>query len=199
MLPAEGWQGCPQDFYTLTKVTSEKELILRLRDQKQKSAAFEELVRMYQERLYVQIRNMVGTHEDADDVLQNTFMKAWAGIDSFREESQIGTWLYRIAANESISFLTHKRQEISLDAESSHLLTLHCADTNIMDGEELEVMLIKAIDTLPPKQRQVFTMKYFQEMKYEEMSDILGTSVGALKASYHHAVEKITNFFHLQS
>lgn len=181
----------------MTRVTPEKELILRLKDQKQKVSAFEELVRTYQERLYVQIRNMVGTHEDADDIMQNTFMKAWVGIDTFREESSLGTWLYRIAANESISFLSHKRQDISIDLTASQVMNLHTSESDVTDGEELESMLMQALDTLPPKQRQVFTMKYFQDMKYEEISDILGTSVGALKANYHHAVEKITNFFHL--
>lgn len=147
---------------------------------------------MYQERLYMQIRQMVNSHEDANDILQNTFMKAWAGIDDFRDESQLYTWLYRIAANETLNFLHHSRRIITTDESVLAEQLSH----EEYDGEELQRLLMQAVEQLPPRQRQVFTMKYFQGMKYEEMSLLLGTTVGSLKANYHHAVDKITAFFH---
>ncbi|WP_289702771.1 RNA polymerase sigma factor [Muribaculum intestinale] len=171
-------------------------LIARLRDPAQCRAAFGEVIALYQQPLYWQIRRMVENHEDANDLLQNTFLKAWDNIENFRGEAKLSTWLHKIAINESITFLARerKRLHISLDDEESHLVNLIEADTNI-DGDELALRLRKAIASLPEKQRLVFNMRYFDEMKYEQMSEFLGTSVGALKASYHHAAKKIEQYF----
>jgi RNA polymerase sigma-70 factor (ECF subfamily) len=138
---------------------------------------------------------MVIQHDDADDVIQNTFLKVWTGLDGFREDSQLFTWLYRIATNEALTFLKKKRTKIFLplvDVEQNLARTLE-SDHHI-NGNEIQIKLQKAILTLPDKQRVVFNMKYFEELKYEEMSEVLGTSVGALKASYHHAVKKIEKY-----
>lgn len=172
------------------------ELIERLRSPETVREAFGEVIRVYSEPLYWQIRRMVQSHEDADDLLQNTFMKAWQSIENFRGEARLSTWLYKIAINESITHLARerKRQGLSLDDEEAALTSLIEADSNI-DGDELALKLRKAIASLPEKQRLVFNMKYFDDMKYEDMSNILGTSVGALKASYHLAVKKIEQFF----
>ena len=138
---------------------------------------------------------MVLSHEDSNDILQEVFIKSWTNIDNFRGESKLTTWLYRIAINESITFLNKKRTQnnISVDDENSFLLSRLEGD-QYFNGDEAQKLLQRAILTLPDKQRLVFQMKYFDEMKYEEMSEILSTSVGALKASYHHAVKKIENF-----
>ena len=138
---------------------------------------------------------MVLSHDDANDILQEVYIKVWTNIANFRGESKLTTWLYRIAINESITFLNKKRNQnnISMDDEDSFLLNTLEGD-EYFDGDEAQKLLQQAILTLPEKQRLVFQMKYFDEMKYEEMSDILGTSVGALKASYHHAVKKIEIF-----
>ena len=172
----------------------EKTLIKQLSDSSQKEAAFTRLVREYQEPLYWQIRRMVLVHDDADDVLQNTFIKAWSAIDSFRGESLLQTWLFRIAINESLNFLSKKKQVLSLDQEDFGA-AVSLASDSYFDGDELQQQFQTAIGTLPEKQRLVFNLKYFDEMKYEDMSDLLGTSIGALKASYHHAVKKILAFF----
>lgn len=150
---------------------------------------FVAIVREHQERLYIHIRGMVGRHEDADDVLQNTFLKAWQARDSFRGDAKIGSWLFRIATNEALNFI--EKNKITSDGEMPDV-----ASDPYFDGDETERQLQRAVTALPPKQKQVFLMKYFQDMKYEEMSEILGTSVGSLKASYHMAVEKIQNFFY---
>ncbi|HQG68409.1 MAG TPA: sigma-70 family RNA polymerase sigma factor, partial [Paludibacteraceae bacterium] len=143
-----------------------------------------------------QIRKMVLSHDDANDILQEVFIKAWSSIDNFRGEAKLSTWLYRIAINESITFINKMRAQnnISIDEDDSFLINQLEGD-QYFDGDETQKLLQKAVLTLPEKQRLVFQMKYFDEMKYEEMSEILGTSVGALKASYHHAVKKIENFF----
>jgi RNA polymerase sigma-70 factor (ECF subfamily) len=174
---------------------SEEQLLARLRDPKTQREAFATLVAEYSERLYWQIRKMVLSHEDSNDILQEVFIKAWTNIDNFRGESKLTTWLYRIAINESITFLNKKRTQnnISVDDENSFLLSRLEGD-QYFNGDEAQKLLQRAILTLPDKQRLVFQMKYFDEMKYEEMSEILSTSVGALKASYHHAVKKIENF-----
>ncbi|MEI8272504.1 MAG: sigma-70 family RNA polymerase sigma factor [Paludibacter sp.] len=177
-------------------IVSEQELLNLLKQPKNRSEAFSRLVRTYQERLYWHIRKMLLSHEDSNDVLQNTFMKAWNGLDGFRAESQISTWLYRIATNETLTFLANKRMRNTNsldDVEDGVLLNLR-AD-NYFNGDELQLKLQEAICTLPEKQRLVFNMKYFDDITYEEMEAILGTSVGALKASYHHAVKKIEKFF----
>ena len=174
---------------------SEEQLLEKLRDPKTQRQGFATLVSEYSERLYWQIRKMVLSHDDANDILQDVFIKAWTNIDNFRGESKLTTWLYRIAINESITFLNKKRNQnnVSVDDKDSYLLNTLEGD-EYFDGDEAQKLLQRAILTLPDKQRLVFQMKYFDEMKYEEMSEILGTSVGALKASYHHAVKKIEIF-----
>ena len=167
-----------------------------MRDPKTCRTAFGEVISIYTDPLYWQIRRMVQGHEDANDLLQNTFMKAWQNLESFRGEAKLSTWLYKIAINESISFLEkeRKRQNISLDDQETNMANMIEADENI-DGDELAKKLRLAVASLPEKQRIVFNMKYYDEMKYEDMSEVLGTSVGALKASYHLAVKKIEQFF----
>jgi RNA polymerase sigma-70 factor (ECF subfamily) len=173
----------------------DKELLSIFRDTERRHYAFNLIVRKYSERLYWHIRKLVISHEDSDDVLQNTFMKVWNGLDDFREASQLYTWLYRIATNEALTFLNQKKQKYFLpliDVERQLMNTLETDE--YFSGDELQKKLQKAILTLPEKQRVVFNLKYFEEMKYEEMSEILKTSVGALKASYHHAVKKIEKY-----
>lgn len=157
---------------------------------------FAEIMKKYSEPLYWQIRRMVNNHEDANDLLQNTFMKAWTNADNFRNDSKISTWLYRIATNETLDFLRKQKRsgdEISMDEVASIANRLN-AD-KYFDGDEIQTKLQTAITTLPPTQRTVFNMRYFDDMKYSDMSKILGTSEGSLKASYHLAVQKISNFF----
>lgn len=173
----------------------ENELLKQLANPLKKAGAFSGLVRLYQERLYWHVRKMVMSHEDANDVLQNTFMKAWNGIDNFRGDSMISSWLYRIATNETLTFLANKRMRnvTSMDDEESILFNQLHADSYFC-GNEAEMKLQEAILTLPDKQRLVFNMKYFDDLTYEQMEGILETSVGALKASYHHAVKKIEKY-----
>lgn len=157
--------------------------------------AFNLLVNRYQERLYWHIRRMVIDHDDSDDVLQNTFIKAYNGLKNFRGDSQLFTWLYRIATNESLTFLKKKRTKFFIPiVDVEHELSQNLESDALISGDEIQLKLQKALLTLPEKQRLVFNMKYFDEMKYEQMSEVLGTSVGALKASYHHAVKKIEKF-----
>lgn len=171
---------------------NEREVLALIQDAATQKRGFEMIVAKYSEQLYWQIRRMVISHEDADDVLQNTFIKAWLNIDYFRAEAKISTWLYRIAMNECITFLNKQRAvaTVSLDEPEAAILQRLESDP-YFSGDLIQKKLQKALLTLPEKQRMVFNLKYFQEMKYEEISDILGTSVGALKASYHHAVKKI--------
>ncbi len=171
---------------------TDSDLLKLFRNPDQKEYAFVQIVKKYQERLYWHIRKIVVVHDDADDLLQNTFLKAWNGLDSFREESGLFTWLYRIATNEALSFLKEKKKKFfpaMIDTEMD--LSLKLEGDSYFNGDELQMKLQKAILRLPEKQRVVFNMRYFDEMKYEEMAVILETSVGALKASYHHAVKKI--------
>ena len=174
---------------------TDAELLAMLAEPRKKAAAFSSVVRLYQERIYWHIRKMVLSHEDANDVMQNTFMKAWNGIENFRGDSLISTWLYRIATNETLTFLASKRMKHiqSMEDEES-LMYQHLKADSFFDGNSAERKLQEAILTLPEKQRLVFNMKYFEDITYEEMENILGTSVGALKASYHHAVKKIERF-----
>ena len=167
-------------------------LIEQLRDAKTRSAAFSSLVKAYSETLYWHIRRMVLSHDDANDILQNTFIKAWTGIDGFLGNARILTWLYRIATNETLTFINKNSNTTFEDIDTA--ATAIEAD-EWFDGDDLQARLQAAIQTLPPKQRMVFNMKYYEEMKYEEMSAILGTSTGALKASYHIAVKKISEYF----
>ena len=168
----------------------------RLCDLSTRREAFEDVVREFGEQLYWQIRRMVLSHDDANDILQNTFIKAWTNIDYFRGEAKLSTWLYRIALNECLNFLNKQRAErsLSIDEVDSTLLNKLESDA-YFDGDEVQKQFQRAVLRLPEKQRMIFNLKYFQEMKYEDISDILGTSVGALKASYHHAVKKIEDFF----
>lgn len=171
-------------------------LVERLRDARQSRSAFSEVIRKYSEPLYHQIRRMVQSHDDTNDLLQNTFLKAWTSLDAFRGQAKLSTWLYKIAINESLTFLEKqkKQQNLSIDEEASLLINTIESDDYI-DGDDLRIKLRKAIATLPEKQRLVFNMRYYDEMDYKQMSEILGTSVGALKASYHIAVKKIEEFF----
>lgn len=166
-------------------------LIQQLRDEKTRSNAFSSLVKTYSETLYWHIRRMVLTHDDANDILQNTFIKAWMGIDGFLGNARILTWLYRIATNETLTFINKNSNAIFEDIDTA---TTAVEADEWFDGDDLQARLQAAIQTLPPKQRMVFNMKYYDEMKYEEMSAILGTSTGALKASYHIAVKKISEY-----
>ncbi|MEE1208373.1 MAG: RNA polymerase sigma factor [Muribaculaceae bacterium] len=176
--------------------TNDEQLIARLRDPEECRRAFGEVIREYTEPLYRQIRRMVQSHDDANDLLQNTFMKAWQNLEYFRGDAKLSTWLYKIAVNESLTFLAQerKRNNLSLDDQELALGNMIEADPYV-DGDKAALMLRKAILTLPEKQRMVFNMKYFDEMKYEDMSEVFGTSVGALKASYHLAVKKIEKYF----
>lgn len=174
---------------------TEDEIVIQLRDPARQRDAFAQVVGLYGEKLYWQIRKMVLNHEDANDLLQNTFLKAWTSIDYFRGEAKLSTWLYRIAINECITFLNRQRtiNNVSIDDTDVYLLERLKGD-EYFDGDAAQLKLQKAILTLPEKQRAVFNLKYFEEMKYEEMSEVFGTSVGALKASYHHAVKKVEEY-----
>lgn len=176
--------------------TDDHALLLAFRDERTRDAAFTQLVRLYQERLYWHIRRMVLDHDDAHDVLQNVFIKVWRALGDFREQSGLYTWLYRIATNETLTWIEQRkrRASVSLSDEENDLSERLVAQPGF-DGTQLEWKLQKAIQTLPDKQRLVFNLRYFDEMPYEKMSEVLGTSVGALKASYHHAVKKIEAFF----
>lgn len=171
------------------------ELLQNFKDPATKERAFTAIVKKYQEKLYWHIRRMVVDHEDANDVLQNMFIKVWKGLENFREESQLYTWLYRIATNESLTFLTQqkKRSSVSLSDVENGLSNKLKSDSNF-DANKLEWKLQLGIQKLPEKQRLVFNLRYYDEMPYEEMSRVLETSEGALKASYHHAAKKIEEF-----
>jgi RNA polymerase sigma factor (sigma-70 family) len=173
----------------------EKDFIQKLLDPKTQNEAFQKLLSDYKLPLYSHIRNMVLNHDDADDVLQNTFIKVFRHLKDFKGESKLFSWMYRIATNEAITFINQKakRNATTSEALQTKLVDNLKADT-YFDGNEIQIKLQKAIALLPEKQQLVFKMRYFEEIKYEDMSEILGTSVGALKASYHHAVKKIENF-----
>lgn len=175
-------------------MADDRELLALLQDPKTQRSAFEQVVRQYGEQLYWQIRRIVLIHEDANDVLQNTFLKAWNGLGSFHGDSHVSTWLSRIAINESLDFLRrNKHQDVSVDDVLPVANTL-MADT-YFDGTEVEALLQEAVATLPDVQRVVFQLRYFEERKYSEISQMLHTSEGALKASYHIAVKKISEYF----
>ncbi len=184
--------------YTATPPVPDARLLQRFRVPATREAAFTELVRAYSERLYWHIRRTVVSHADADDVLQTTFIKAWRGLDGFRGESALSTWLYRIATNETLSFLQSRKRRSTVPLEGSGEDATSPADRLAAeegyDGRKAEWRLQQAVHTLPPRQQQVFNLRYFDAMPYEEMSGVTGTSVGALKASYHHAVKKIETF-----
>jgi RNA polymerase sigma-70 factor (ECF subfamily) len=170
----------------------EKLFIDRLLNPKTRDKAFRELVKLYQERLYWHIRKIIISHEDTNDVLQNTFIKVYKGISKFKGESKLFSWMYRIATNESITFITKKAKRKNVSIDAYQLDSLQSLQEDVLfDGNSIQEILQKAIQKLPQKQRLVFNMKYFDNMKYNEISEILDTSVGALKASYFHAVKKI--------
>ncbi len=174
---------------------NEEEILEQLRNPDTQRQGFAHLVNEYSERLYWQIRKMVYSHDDANDILQDVFIKAWLNIEKFRGDAKLSTWLYKIAINESITFINRSKAKLNLSIDDTDSFLLDKLEGDeYFDGDEAQLLLQKAIVTLPEKQRLVFQMKYFNEMKYDEMSDILGTSVGALKASYHHAVKKVESF-----
>ena len=173
----------------------EKELIGRLLNPKTQNDAFQKLLSDYQKPLYNHIRNIVLNHDDADDVLQNTFIKVFQHLKNFKGESKLFSWMYRIARNEALTFLNQKAKKNGISSEALQNKVIdNLKSDSYFDGDELQIKLQKAIISLPEKQQLVFKMKYFEELKYEEISEIVGTSVGALKASYHHAVKKIEAF-----
>ena len=174
---------------------SDRELLELFAQAASRNRAFNMLVVQYQQRLYWHIRKMVINHDDADDLLQNVFIKAYKALDNFREDSKIYTWLYKIATNECITFLNSKKKRLTIPmVDVEFQLAQNLETDTYFNGDRIQMKLQQAILTLPEKQRLVFNLKYFEEMKYEEMSEILGTSVGALKASFHHAVKKIEEF-----
>ena len=174
---------------------SDKELFVMFKEESSKNFAFNLIIKKYQKKLYSIIRRMIISHDDTDDVLQNTFIKMWHHLDGFKEDSQLYTWLYRIATNESLTFLKKKRTKFFIPmVDVEYKLSQSLESDQYFKGDEIQLRLQKAILKLPEKQRLVFNMKYFEEMKYEDMSEILGTSVGALKASYHIAVKKIEEY-----
>src|SRR6187399_2476838 len=179
----------------MTENIDDKELLIQFRDPSTKERSFTLIIKKYQEKLYWHIRRMVVSHDDANDVLQNMFIKVWNSLENFREDSQLYTWLYRIATNECLTFLEQqkKRASVSLSDVESGLSNRLKADKHF-DANKLEWKLQVAIQQLPEKQRVVFNLRYYDEMPYEKMSQILETSEGALKASYHHAVKKIEDF-----
>jgi RNA polymerase sigma-70 factor (ECF subfamily) len=184
----------------VSRMTDDQQILDNLKHHSTKELAFRHLISKYKERLYWHIRKIVLNHDDTDDVLQNTLIKIWNGIDSFRAESSLFTWLYRIATNESITFLNNRKRKMMTGlTDGNEYLIENLESDSYFDGDEWQMILQKAIATLPEKQRLVFNMKYFDEIKYEEMSEILGTSVGALKASYHHAVKKVEDYVKLSA
>ncbi len=170
----------------------DKDLLEKLRNKESRNYGFNLLVRAYQERIYWHIRKMVIDHDDTNDLVQEVFIKVWKNIEKFREDAKLYTWIYKIATNECLTFLTKKKKRFFLpivDVENELSAKI---DTNAsITGDEIQLKLQKALLKLPDKQRIVFNMKYFDEMKYDEIAEITNTSVGALKASYHHAVKKI--------
>lgn len=179
----------------------EDALILKhFQDLSTREEAFGWLLKKYQQKIYWHVRRFIIDHDDTDDVVQDVFIKVWKNLENFREDSQLYTWLFRIATNESITFLNKKKQKQmqSLDEEGSEYLSENLTSDSYFIGNEVQLKLQKALLTLPDKQRLVFNMKYFDDMKYEEISNVLGTSVGALKASYHLAVKKIEHYFKSQ-
>ncbi len=176
--------------------TEDDQILALLADPDSFDKGFRMLVSTYQERMYWHIRKMVMIHDDADDVLQNAFIKVYRGIKNFKGDSKLYTWLYRIATNEAITFLNKRKKKATaaLDDGESGLANRLEADP-YFDGNAIEMKLQRALAELPEKQREVFNMRYFDEMTYKDMSELTGTSIGALKASYHHAVKKIETFF----
>jgi RNA polymerase sigma-70 factor (ECF subfamily) len=181
-------------------LTDEITLIEQLKNVRTKEVAFRELISQYKERLYWHVRKIVISHDDADDVLQNTFIKIFKNIDQFKEDSKLYSWMYRIATNESITFINKRAKERNIDSTEIHTELVSNLQSDIyFSGDEIQLILQKAVALLPQKQQLVFNMKYFDDLKYQEISEILETSVGALKASYFHAVKKIENYIKTQT
>ena len=179
-------------------MTIDEQLLLKqLRDPKTQRRAFETVVRQYSEQLYWQVRRIVLTHDDANDVLQNAFIKAWQALDNFHGEAKLLTWLSRIAINESLDFMRRQKNLTLVSADDANLgVADRLMADDYLDGDETQAQLQEAIASLPDVQRTVFQLRYYDEMKYSDISRLLDTSEGALKASYHIAVKKITEFFH---
>ena len=174
---------------------TEETLVQALKDKATQAKAFETLVNTYKERLYWHIRRIVLDHDDADDVLQNTFIKVFRSIEGFKGDSKLYSWMYRIATNEALTFLKQKSRKMGVGkSELQEQLVANLEADVYFEGKEIQLKLQKALATLPEKQKLVFNMKYFQEMKYDEISEVLQTSVGGLKASYHLAVKKIESY-----
>ena len=172
----------------------EAEVIRLLASSEGRQKVFPMIVDQYSQSLYWKIRSIVLTHEDADDVLQNTFLKAWKSLPTFQGKAKLSTWLYRIAINESLDFLRHQKTAMLSNADADLSVANRLLADDYFDGDKSQAVLQEAIATLPDVQRMVFTLRYYDEMKYSEMSEILGTSEGSLKASYHIAVQKITDY-----
>jgi len=177
-------------------VASDKELIEAFRREESRTQAFEAIIKKYQQKVYWHVRRLVIDHDDADDVTQNTFIRAWEKLDGFREESKLFTWLFRVATNEALAFINKKKASLHINMEDAEHYLSHQITNGIgFNGNQIQKKLQLAILELPEKQRAVFNMRYFDELPYEQIAEITDTSVGALKASYHHAVKKIETYF----
>ena len=176
----------------------DKELLSMLREPKTQQAGFSVLVSQYSESLYWKVRRIVIDHDDANDVLQNAFIKAWSNLDTFQGKSTLATWLYRIAINEALDLMRKKKQSTQVSTDDEPAIASRLMADTYFDGDEAQAELQVAVATLPDVQRTVFTLKYYEDMKYSEISQILHTSEGALKASYHLAVKKITDILHMK-
>lgn len=176
----------------MIKQLNDQELLELFREEKSKERAFELIIKKYEQKIYWLIRRYVNDHNDADDLMQEVFIKIWKGLTNFREDSQLYTWMFRIASNECVNFHRKNKQKVQVAIEDvNEQEFINKVGDNPMDGTKIQQKLQLALDTLPEKQKIVFYLKYYQEMKYEDMSQLLGTSVGALKASFHIAVKKI--------
>lgn len=180
-------------------MVNDKELVSLLSDPMTRSEGFSVMVRQYSEQLYWKVRHVVLNHDDTDDVLQNTFLKAWKSLDTFQGKSSVSTWLYRIAINEALDFLRRQKIANNVSVDDDQSVASKLMADEYFDGDEMQAQLQEAVSHLPEVQRMVFTMKYYDEMKYSEISQILHTTEGALKASYHLAVKKITEYFQKRS
>lgn len=173
-------------------MTEEAQLLEQLKSKSDRDKGFKSLITLYKEPLYWHIRNIVKSHDDTDDVLQNTFVKVYKNIHNFKGDSKLFSWMYRIATNESITFINKNAKRLQITNEKAQLLAINnLTDDAYFDGDDIQLKLQQAIATLPQKQQLVFNMKYFQDIKYKDLADILETSEGALKASYHIAMKKI--------
>ena len=181
--------------YSSSPLSEDQELLEKFRHPDTRQFAFNQIIRKYQQKIYWHIRKMVIDHDDADDLTQEVFIKVWKNLETFRQDSQLFTWIYRIATNECLTFLKGKKRRFFLPIHDvSEELSAKIDSSPPISGEDIQLKLQKALLRLPDKQRAVFNMRYYDDLKYEEISAIVGTSVGALKASYHHAVKKIEEY-----